>query len=456
MKAVKILVGIVLGLFGLAVLAILVGLLVNRHDRPPAPEAIAFQQLLDARPPIPHAENGYVYELGFRAPEDRDPREFGAWLFDWISDPAPVDEQVDPLADWIELKAAASEPVAKLDETCRGDDRAACASSFLQFAEAWQPDATESLALRRYHTLLGYRAWREIVPTNMSDPLPAYADVLYGLRLNQLRLLQLARQRNVRAVREGLESESQYWRAAKAHAQTLISQMIAVAALRNHYFFGNLILRSLPADQASFAVPEDWRREYSPAERSMRLSLAGEYAITRRTLDELMAQDVVEDGDEGNAWLRQFIKDRYWSFYQPQETSNAAARIFARLCDAIEVPMTEYAAAERELLDPETNQEPTYSLYNPLGTFVLRSIDTKSYLRFAYRTASTEGMRRAALLTAQLRAGGVTSAQAAAEVASATLRDPYTNSSFEWDSDRQAVVFTGPEEHQWRRHEYLY
>jgi hypothetical protein len=456
MKAVKILVGSVLGLVGLAVLAILLGLFLNRADRSPAPEAVAFQQLLDSRPPVAHAENAYVYQLGFDAPEGRDPGELGAWRFEWITNHSPAEEKGDPLVDSVDLRKAASESVARLDEPCRADDRAACADAFLRFTDSWEPDAQESLALRRYHVLLGYRAWREIVPTSLSDPLPSYSQVLYGQRLHHLRLLQLARRGDAQAVREGLEAESLYWRSAKAGAQTLISQMIAVAALRHHYFFGNLVLRSLPADRAATAVPEDWRREYSPAERSMRLVLAGEFAITRRTLDDFAAEATALEEDVENAWLRQAIKEKYWSFYQPQETSNGIARMLARLCDAVEVPMADYPAAERKLLDSELDSQPKFSFYNPLGTFLLRANDIETYLRYAYRVASTEGMRRASLLVVELRAAGVDPAQRADRVASATLLDPYTGAAFEWDEGRQSIVFIGREEHNWRRHEYFY
>ena len=107
----------------------------------------------------------------------------------------------------------------------------------------------EMLALQRYRTLLGYRAWRDDLPPHLSAPLPAYGDVLHGQRLHLLSLRQLAGQGEVAEVRAGLSADFEFWRGAQLNAETLIAKMIAVAALRNHFFFSNLVLRRLPADQ---------------------------------------------------------------------------------------------------------------------------------------------------------------------------------------------------------------
>jgi hypothetical protein len=72
------------------------------------------------------------------------------------------------------------------------------------------------------------------------------------------------------------------------------------------------------------------------------------------------------------------------------------------------------------------------------------------------RAASAEGMRRAALLTVQLHARGVTPEAAGDEVARSELRDPYTEKPFEWNAARHSANFIAPEEHHWRHYEYFY
>jgi hypothetical protein len=75
---------------------------------------------------------------------------------------------------------------------------------------------------------------------------------------------------------------------------------------------------------------------------------------------------------------------------------------------------------------------------------------------YALRTASVEGMRRAALLSAQLHARSLALEVVGEEIARSELRDPYTDKSFEWNPERRSLVFTGPEKNQARRNEYLY
>ena len=67
-----------------------------------------------------------------------------------------------------------------------------CASVFESIARDWQPSDLDALALRRYEALLTRNAWREVVPLDLSAPLPAYNNVMHAQRLYLLRLGQWA------------------------------------------------------------------------------------------------------------------------------------------------------------------------------------------------------------------------------------------------------------------------
>jgi hypothetical protein len=456
MKAVKILGGIVLGLFGLAVLLFLVALAINWNDQPPSAEALEFQKILDGRPQVPDAENAFVYVLGIGARRDQDPREVGARRMAWLADYTWANRDTpDPAGESFGLRAPESPPFKEFASLCGDADRLDCAHAFQRLGAVWQPEALESLTLERYRTLLGYRRWREVVPQDITAPIPAYSELTYGQRLFLLALLQAGLRGDAAAVREGLEADSRYWRGAMTHASTLISQMIASAALRNHYFFGSLVLQSLPASRRESAIPNEWQREYSAEERSMRLVMAGELEFTRRVFDEAREFSMLEESelehtmvDKAGIWLTK-------PFLKKQDTTNAIAAAYAALCRAFEVPLNQYAAAERELRG-RARDDSGFAVYNPVGAYLEPVYEPENYFNYVYRTASTEGMRRAALLVAQLRARGVAPKRAAEEVAAHGLRDPYTDLPFEWDAARQSVVFTGPEKHQWRRYEYFY
>jgi hypothetical protein len=454
MNAAKIFGKVVLGLIGLAALLYLIGLAINWKDRPPSAQALAFQKLLDARPPVPDAENAYVYLLGINARGGQDPIGVGARRLQWMTSHTGNGDEPDPTGAGLEFRSAASAEVENTVDRCADGAGHDCAQSFRQLPADWRPDELGSLALHRYRTLLGLGKWREPVPLHIAAPIPGFGELTYGQRLHLLALAQLARQADADAVREGLNADSRFWRGVLAQSSTLISQMIAAAALRNHYFFGNLVLRELPAHQRASAVPEEWRREYSAQERSMRQVMAGEWAISTRMIRDLH-EDPEASLDSEAGVLEGMMNRLSLPFLHPQDTANDAAADYARFCARLDVPMSQYQEVLSGLKD-EARGAAWFSVYNPIGTFLNRLLPLAQFANYAYRAASTEGMRRAALLVAELRAREFSPDQVPSELAAASLRDPYTNAAFEWDAEGGAVVFTGPEKHAWRRYEFFY
>jgi hypothetical protein len=349
--------------------------------------------------------------------------------------------------------------VEALAKDCGAEDRRTCADGFERAARGWQPTTTEAMALQRYRTLLGYRAWREVMPPHLSAPMPAYGDVMHAQRLYLLSLMQLAELGKVAEVRAGLGAEFAYWRAAQQNAETLIPKMIALAALRNHFFYSNLILRRLPADQVIDAVPPDWQRPFSDEERSLRLVMGGEALYMKSILDYTVRSSDLVDSMAGTyersamgRWLDLLAKP----LFQVQDTANHMAEVDLRLVEQFDVPMSEYPAAKLAFEEFARTHAHRISVYNPMGDLIVQVDDGTNFLGYAFRTANVEGARRAALLVTQLRARGVTTDTIAGEVAQAELRDPYSGKAFAWDATRASVNFTGLEDKQWGHREFFY
>ena len=460
MRVVKILGRIVLGLVGLVVVLYLIVLAVNWSDRPPSAAYASFEQTITARPRVPDAENAVVYLLAFSAPADQDPREVGARRFAWLQtydDQTPLDS--DPLKDRIDLKENGSPQVEQLDKDCGQEDRKACVEGFERAARGWQPTATETLALQRYRTLLGFRAWREVMPPHLSAPLPAYGGVMHAQRLYMLSLMQLAEQGGVAELRAGLGAEFDYWRAAQQNAETLIPKMIALAALRNHFFYSNLILRQLPADQVLGAMPPDWHRAFTDEERSLRLVMGGEVIFMKGILDyTVRTSDLVDSmaGTYEKTTMGGLLDYLALPLFKVQDTANHMADNDQRLVEQFAVPMSQYPAAKDAFEEHARTKPHRISIYNPMGDQLLKVDDGTHLIGYAFRTANPEGMRRAVLLVTQLRARGIAADAAATEVANSELRDPYSGSAFTWDTARSSLVFTGREDKTWGRHEFFY
>ncbi len=188
----------------------------------------------------------------------------------------------------------------------------------------------------------------------------------------------------------------------------------------------------------------------------MRRVLAAETASMKRTLTDVkrMAREASgpAGGDEptfGEKWLGRATDP----LFQLQDTVNTRADRFMRLCEAFEVPINQYAKVQQSW--KKDDRKPATSVYNPVGG-IISTIDASStYVQYILRAASVEGMRRAALLAVQLHAGGIAPEAAGEAVASAELRDPYTDKPFEWNAGRRSVIFTALETHQWRRYGIL-
>ncbi len=140
--------------------------------------------------------------------------------------------------------------------------------------------------------------------------------------------------------------------------------------------------------------------------------------------------------------------------FKLQDTMNAVADRRLRLCEEFEAPMNQYLRLQQSWDAART--ERGMALYNPVGNMILQIEDGSTYVDYTLRTASVEGMRRAALLAVQLHTNGVAPEAVGGLVTNSDLRDPYTEKPFEWNAAHRSVTFTAPENHRSRRNEFFY
>jgi hypothetical protein len=443
----------------LMVLIYLVLVAINWNDRPPSAAAREFERILADRPAVTAEDNALVYLLGFGAPTDGDPVEMGARRMAWLENyHFGVDLATDPLKAPLNFKADGSPLVTHLLNACGQDgDRKQCVPVFETISRDWLPSDLDALALRRYESLLTRRAWRDIVPLDVSAPMPDYNNAMHAQRLYLLRLAQWALQGRLDEVRAGLATDFEFWRTALPAADSLLGQMIAVAALRQHFTFANLVLRGVPPEQVSRAMPPDWSREFGAEERSMRRVLAAETASMKRVLTDVkqgMEAKAPVGADGAPTFAEKWMGRATDPLFQLQDTINTRADRFMQLCQAFEVPMDRYVTAQQNWL--ANDRKPGTSMYNLIGGIISSIDDGSTYAQYPLRAASVEGVRRAALLAAQLRARGLSPDLVGEEISRTPLRDPYTDKPFEWDIERRSVIFSAPEKHQSRRSEFFY
>jgi hypothetical protein len=458
MRLLKIIGVVLLGLVGLAVLLYGIGVAVNWRDQPPSAAVLEMKRLVSDRPAVADADNGFVYALGFGVPAAEDPQTSGTLRKNWMESVNRDPKQVDaaPVTKYVEFSTSVSQSVEGVKKSCGDSPSVKCRDAFL--AGLAQPRMNlEDLQLARYRQLLERSAWREVVPLDLRVPLPAYGDILGGQRLLMIDLAARAKSAPPVEIASTLRADLEFWRGVLRSGDFLITKLIATSAIRQHFFFANLVLREMPAERAR--VIESWSVPFSVEELSMRRTMAGEFSFVEGVMLKYQTGAdgyLVEPAAEGLTLPGRIASSLARPYYRHQDQMNFYAASYLDFAKRFEAPLEQYAQIAKNF-ESTTPPESSFHIYNPVGHFFRGVTGSGTYPEHPIRVGSIEGMRRAALLTAQLRERAVPLDQMAREVSSAELRNPFDGRPFEWSVEEQAVVYVGPEvERSRRKHPYFY
>ena len=449
------------GAFALALIAYAVLFVVNREDRPPIAEIAALESLQEDASPVVSENNSYLFMLGFAGPPDSDPMSLGIQRYEWMERARPeFDRSEDPLGEDYDFRERRSDAVSELSKAC-SESEADCSrllGSVEETVDQWLTH--EAWLLDRYHSLTSLTEFTEATPFELLAPLPSFNVLLEGQRLDMADAWRSATAGDAAAVNAALERDLTYWRMVLRDSDVLITKMIATAAIIRHFKLGNIVLRRLPQKIAADGIPTSWRTEITDAERSMKRSLAGEWTF----FDESTKKMVANSGNPFGDWVG-LTDSTTWDrvawvllkpFWQPQDLSNRHARLMLHLGNAFDVPYGEVPTAV-EVADQlqESAYRPFSRLYNFTGDIVMWA-NYWTFSNYAVRVSDLEGIRRAALLVAELRTEGVTKNDVVQQVLVSEIVDPYTNEPFTWHDGSDVMVFYGLELYGRSQHEIIY
>ena len=449
------------GVAALALVSYAVLFAANLNDRPPSPDIASIQALQQSLPAISEAENSYVFMLGFACAPDADPLRLGLERKQWLENAGPeFDYAKDPLSDEYDFRTRRSDAVAELAEACSASEAECLHLLNRNQGTVIQWLADESWLLDRYRSLISMRKFRETVPFKLLAPLPSYSVIFEGQRQHLASAWLAATDGDAAKVRATLDRDLAFWRLVPRDSDVLITKMIATAAIIQHFKRGNLVLQRLPRELAAAAIPDSWRIAISDEERSMRRSLAGEWGF----FDESTKRIFAAAGDGFGDWLGltdSTTLDRVaWALlkplWQPQDTRNRHARLMLDLGNAFDVPYDEIPRAVVAADELQTSAYRRFGrLYNVGGDIVM-SANNWTLSDYALRVSDLEGIRRAALLAAELRAEGVTRDDVMERMLESEIVDPYNEEPYTWHDENNAIVFYGLEPHERSRHEIIY
>ena len=434
-------------IFGLLAAVYLVLWGVNFHDQPASVLVQEFESNYKNRIAIPDDINAFVYVMGFAVAEGEDPMQWGAkrlQLINRLTNGHKGDLENDPLMKDVDSKPARDQVVKTLADKCSHIIDEACLNMLEHGDEAiglWFK--TEPELYQRYSALLGFTRYQENALNDVSMPLPNFAAVLDGQKLFLARAFQLASQGSDLEVLGMLERDAVYWRTALASSDILISKMIALAALRRHFGMGNLILRNLAKTTKTYQVPESWQKSFTKNELSMQSSFRGEWFWFDKTVKNLK-QGITYSPSQGYVDSHKELSDVLLvPFLQPQETSNKQAEYLNALAAFFDVPLEQYSEIiTKAKFYAEGEVKDKYRVYNFTGNLLGR-IALPALTEYVPRVADIEGVRQAALATAELRRQTPAENAIVPYLANTSFKNPYTQESFEWIAEAKAVKFTG-------------
>lgn len=443
----------------LLLLAYVVLLVINRNDQPPSDLVVEIKQRAEQRQrEVADEHNAYIYLMGFGTEPNNDPFELGRARVEWMQTAGPsYPIERDPGHESFDFNGVRTEPNRKLANTC-GVSLKNCARKLQDVAAAQDRVNSERWLIDRYRTLLSYDRYQEKLPFDGFAPTPPFAEVFGARRVYFVDARMSGAAGNHARAKEAIQQDQRFWLNVLREADTLLSKMIAVSAIRQHFALGNFALSGLPAE----AIPDGWRQPLSMDTRSMHRALEGEW-MHFETLNNRLASEY------GDAWRTHMLGPEptppaEWlgallnPLLQRQDLSNRHAQLMRNLAMHFDVPLSEMPdAMSKSQRTFDEAYSPFSSLYNPMGNIMMDiTAGIGLYHDYAARVADLEGLRRIALLAAKLRAKGVDAAGVPQKLLQAELRNPYTNEPFEWDAEARAMVFRGLERTSRGRHAIVY
>jgi hypothetical protein len=436
-----------LGGIALTLLSYAALLLLNWRDDPVSAAAQHFTDVHTTRRAVPDQQNAYLYMLGFEAADDQSPIDLGRKRIDWLrwALDQPWNESLQEPEYSRRLARDDEQPlfVESLVEACRSNN-GQCAARLLA-SEARLDEWLKSAQplLQRYQALIVLPAMYEPLPFDMRSSLPSYRPVLQGQQLLLVHAWQLHRQGASEQARQLLESDLRFWRMALAEADTLISRLIAVSAVRQHLLWSVQMFRGQPSGWQ----PEVWSLPLSAEERNWERVLAGEMAFMKGLLQQMKhgELDWVAAIESDNS-LQNLAYRLGAPLLLPQRSLNDQAQLLQSQQSLFELPYSELAGAQERSRNLEHSFVPqgigVAELRNLAGHLLRMQGGDNDLTEYYLRVSDLEGLRRAALLLVEMRDLKLDPQQAMIHTWSSPLRDPYRDKPFAWEA-QQGLRYQG-------------
>ncbi len=411
-----------------------------QNDKTIAPSA-DFIELTEAyknRTVVSPEKNAFVYLMGITAPEGKDPITVGQSSIDWLNkkiDNGGKNESPKPNVPYL---YPISENFGKLMQKIHCSIREATFCSLdSQQAFAREVIHNNQRLLKRRHKLLDYAVYQNTLTIDLRMLiLPNYN---INIQLQRLALIDLWLNRHdysPEKIKQTLQKDYNFYLRQAANAVTLVEKMVAVAALRNHYYWLNEILKSVDNNTAALLTPDYLQQPIPLSALSLRTAYTGELQFF---ISLFKSYNITED-----SLIVYPISDN-----DKQQLFNYKATLLKKLINISE--SDNYQRQLNHLANDKTTRqyiasfkavskksgENWHDIFGSTDGFVVLVASITVYID---RTRQLVAIQKAVNVLNTIRRQGIESDAIPAFLKQAEYANPLTQKPFLWDDDRQQII----------------
>lgn len=394
------------------------------YDEKPSPELA--RDMSRPRPEVIEPGNAWIAFLGFGAPEGASPYTYGEAQMRKVQNALQTGKNVKKVLEAVNddtsgLSFQGGIPYFSRTKSC----------GMPAYAAAHADDITALLSrneelLRRYDSLRTYPRYTEPLDYGAYGPIPSFLPVKRGAQAKLLQLSVGFARGNIDEVLAGAREEAEFWRFIARSSNTLLSQMVASAILRQELLFVSDLAACRRLNAHELAMVRDILRPFDKGEARLGASLRGECRYMRKSVECAL-------GLNRNHWLPVAM------IYKPIASGNRITDYVQNLIQFAEMTPQEFAVKVKEQKRGHRSLSGIGIpfVYNPAGEIICHYIQAfeEYYSNYIAVGHNLEGFRRLLLLKVAAGVENVSQErmQQFLDANREELGNPYTGAPMTWD-----------------------
>lgn len=418
-------------LLGFALIVIIINLSV--FDEELHPEV---KRSLEVAPEINPQQNAYLALFGMPAATDKDMQQVGIQLIARYlqnRDQHEKDELTD--ADTLEIKGGKDLDAiwSKQYQRCNSRQKFGCLATMqAQINSNPITDPRFNVMLERYKTLITMLQYQELRYPSVLTPLPQFGQ---PLDIAKIYLAQLSTDKDPMVFLMAVQKDMQFWRMVLNQGDSLISKMIAVAAMWNDLQYLSDFMHNKTLSEQQNNLIQQFLVTLNKDELNVSEAILGEARWLRGMYPEIEKNWITRAAFHNNAT----INSNYFYTTKPDLTlAQLSSTQFAEYIQKNQGKEKQESSNTYADTQSPLTWSPS-SLYNLVGKLIVNTgkPDMSDYIA---RVHDLNGMILLVQLQLSLKNVPLESIENSVKISN--FKNPYTNQAMQWNQTEGTLQFT--------------